>query len=298
MIRPPRGCWARITRNASRVHRKTPVRLTATTASHSANGTSSSSCAGAPLPALLKRRSTRPCRATAVSKSLRTSASSVTSVGTGSRTPGSSAPRCAIAASASGRRPASTTVQPSPASARAAAAPMPLPAPVTTAMRGAIWSIGPPVGRSDRGYHARAPTASSIARQGEPADVLPTAATGPLARRPGALPGPRGPRDRPAVRAVRPVQRGRGADRDRLPVGRGPGLVRRPPVPGVQRHPGEPAPEVGRRDRRRQRVPGTVEPRQREHPGRARSARHLRAPDPAGDPDRTRRLDHGAGGPV
>src|SRR4051812_49086111 len=38
MIRPPRGFWLRITRNASRVHRKAPVRFTATTWFHAASG--------------------------------------------------------------------------------------------------------------------------------------------------------------------------------------------------------------------------------------------------------------------
>src|ERR671911_1028964 len=144
MIRPPRGrCW-RITRNASRVHRKAPVRLTATTAFHSRSGTVSSSRAGAPVPALLNSRSTRPWRSTDRSNNARTDASSVTSVGAGSSTPGSSAPRSAAEARAWGRRPASTTTQPWPARACATAAPMPLPAPVTTATLGGWLAIVPP----------------------------------------------------------------------------------------------------------------------------------------------------------
>src|SRR5512133_798524 len=142
MIRPPRGCWWRMTRNASRVQRKAPVRLTATAAFHSARGTASSSRAGEKVPALLKRRSTRRCRWTVRSNRARTDASSLTSVGIGSSAPGSSAPRSATEASVSRRRPASTTLQPSPARAWATAAPMPLPAPVTTAILGE-WSATP-----------------------------------------------------------------------------------------------------------------------------------------------------------
>src|SRR6476620_8816432 len=128
-----------MTRNASRVQRKTPVRLTLTTACHSSSGISSSSRGGAPIPALLKSRSTRPCRVVVTSKRLRTDSSSVTSVGTGS----SERSGWALARSSKRvrRRPASTTVQPSPPSAVATAAPMPLPAPVTTA----ILSIGTPI---------------------------------------------------------------------------------------------------------------------------------------------------------
>ena len=64
MMRPPCGCCLRITRNASRVQRKAPVRLTFTTACHSSSEISSRSRGGAPMPALLKSKSTRPCRVT------------------------------------------------------------------------------------------------------------------------------------------------------------------------------------------------------------------------------------------
>ena len=90
---------------------------------------------GAPRPALLTSRSTRPCRSTVTSNSRRTASSSVTSVGTTSKPPAPATPAAATSCSAASRRPASTTRQPAPASASATARPMPLPAPVTTATR-------------------------------------------------------------------------------------------------------------------------------------------------------------------
>src|SRR3954470_16587940 len=143
MIRPPCGRCLRITRKASRVHRKTPVRFTATTACHSGNGTSSRSRAGAPMPALLTRRSSRPYRSTTASNNSRTLPSSLTSVGAAYRAQGWPAPSRTTWSSASRLRPASATVQPSAASARALAAPMPLPAPVTTAILGPAAIIEP-----------------------------------------------------------------------------------------------------------------------------------------------------------
>src|SRR4029453_651673 len=92
MIRLPRGCWPRITRNASRVQRNAPGRLTATTAFHSWSGMASRARAGGKVPALLNSTSTRPCRWTARSNRARTEASSVTSAGTGSSTPGTPPP--------------------------------------------------------------------------------------------------------------------------------------------------------------------------------------------------------------
>src|SRR5713101_559263 len=60
MMRPPRGSWSFMSRNASCVHRNMPVRFTSTTAFHCSKVTSSSGTAGAPRPALLKRMSSRP----------------------------------------------------------------------------------------------------------------------------------------------------------------------------------------------------------------------------------------------
>src|SRR5204862_240898 len=59
-MRPPRGSWLFIMRIASCVHRKTPVRLISTTFFHCSNVRSSRLTAGAPMPALLKRKSSRP----------------------------------------------------------------------------------------------------------------------------------------------------------------------------------------------------------------------------------------------
>ena len=60
MMRPPRGVWRFISRNASCVQRKAPVRFVSTTAVQSSSGSSSSGTAGAPIPALLKSTSRRP----------------------------------------------------------------------------------------------------------------------------------------------------------------------------------------------------------------------------------------------
>src|SRR5215217_4851020 len=84
MIRPPRGTCRRICPKASRVQRNAPVRLTATQACQSAKLIVSRSPLGPPVPALLKSRSSRPCRSTVVRNNSRTDSSSVTSVGTAS----------------------------------------------------------------------------------------------------------------------------------------------------------------------------------------------------------------------
>ena len=72
--RPPASMW----RAASRAHRKTPVRLTATTLFQFS---SVSSVVGwrMAMPALLKRTSTRPWRATTSANAAVTCVSSVTS---------------------------------------------------------------------------------------------------------------------------------------------------------------------------------------------------------------------------
>src|SRR5262245_16366620 len=131
MIRPPRGFWSFISRNASCVHRNGPVRLVATTVCHLSNGRSS---IGMPalVPALLNSRSSRPNSCLVRANSALIDAGSVTSVGTASV--GALPAALAVASSASLRRPASTTVQPAFASPSAEALPMPLPAPVTIAI--------------------------------------------------------------------------------------------------------------------------------------------------------------------
>ena len=62
-----------------------------------------------------------------------------------------------------------------------------------------------------------------------------------------------------------------------MPLHRRAVLVRRRPLPAVQRHPERPDHEMGRGDRRGQRLPQTVELRQRQHPRPAGPAHHLRA---------------------
>ena len=81
-------------------------------------------------------------------------------------------------------------------------------------------------------------------------------------------------------------------------MGRGAGLVRRPPLPGLERHPQQPHAAVGRGNGRGDPVPEPLELRQRPHPRPAGPSCLMRAPDQAGDRDRTRRLDHGAHRPV
>ena len=129
MIRPPRGSWAFITRNASRMPRKAPVRLVSTTRRQSSTVRSSSGTGRRPIPALLKRRSTRPNAPTAASNRARTESGSVTSVGTASARGPAPPARAIVSARASGRRPAIATEYPSrqegqgrrPADPRAAA---------------------------------------------------------------------------------------------------------------------------------------------------------------------------------
>ncbi len=63
MIRPPLGVCRFMSRNACWVQRNVPVRFVASVDVQSANSTSSSGDAGGATPALLKRRSSRPNRA-------------------------------------------------------------------------------------------------------------------------------------------------------------------------------------------------------------------------------------------
>ena len=82
MIRPPRGAWAFIIRNAPWVHRKAPVRLVSTTRRQASTLSSSSGLGGAPVPALLKSRSRRPQRRCTASNTAATDGGEVTSAGT------------------------------------------------------------------------------------------------------------------------------------------------------------------------------------------------------------------------
>ena len=72
MIRPPRGVWAFMMRIASCVHRNDPLRLVSTTRCHCSSVSSYIGTAGAPMPALLNNRSSRPNRAMVCSNSTRT----------------------------------------------------------------------------------------------------------------------------------------------------------------------------------------------------------------------------------
>ena len=122
-----------MSRNASCVQRKAPVRFVSSTARQSSNATSSRVVGGALTPALLKRRSSRPNRASTSAKRAATDA--------GSRTSQVSGDGAAARARGGGLQgleatPGETTVKPAPASATAAARPIPLPAPVTS---GDLW---------------------------------------------------------------------------------------------------------------------------------------------------------------
>src|ERR1019366_6826667 len=87
--------------------------------------------AGAFVPALLNRTSSRPKVSRVLANSARTESGLVTSVGTLSILPPVADADAAVRANGSARRPASTTEYPADWSARATARPMPLPAPVT-----------------------------------------------------------------------------------------------------------------------------------------------------------------------
>ena len=116
MMRPPLGSCARITRKASRAQREGARDGDVHAACQVWRSMASRSAGGAPAPALLKSRSTRPKRATVSSKRCRTSASRATSATIG-RIPSASA---ATPSRGSCRRPAITTSHPSPARASAA----------------------------------------------------------------------------------------------------------------------------------------------------------------------------------
>src|SRR4051812_37867716 len=139
-MRPPRGSCSFMMRNAAWAQRKLPVRLTCTTRAQSSYFRSSIGPAGTLPPALLNRKSSLPQSCFSLPNSALTEAGSPTSVGT-AMARGVALPAIpAVSASASGRRPARATVQPSPSKARAAARPTPDPAPVTTAYL-LIWWV-------------------------------------------------------------------------------------------------------------------------------------------------------------
>src|ERR1700751_851071 len=87
MIRPPCGSCAFIIRTAWCAHRYEPVRLTATMDCQPSGEISSTAPAGAPVPALLTSRASRPCRSATASNSAATESASVASAATGGTEP-------------------------------------------------------------------------------------------------------------------------------------------------------------------------------------------------------------------
>src|SRR5205814_1911206 len=82
------------------------------------------------------------------------------------------------------------------------------------------------------------------------------------------------------------MQRGDRTDRRRLPLHRGAGMVRRWPLPAVERHSQRPDHEMGGGDRRGQRVPQAVELRQWQHSRPPGPADHMRNGCSAANPHR------------
>src|SRR5712691_5592444 len=109
MIRPPRGSWLFMILHASWVQRNAPVRFVSTTVFHCSYVNSSRGTGGAPVPALLNKRSSRPNASFVRANRALMEAGSLTSVGTTNvREPGD-LPSSAPASRSSLRRPAMTT---------------------------------------------------------------------------------------------------------------------------------------------------------------------------------------------
>src|SRR5947209_2178069 len=134
MIRPPRGDCVFMMRNACCAQRNDPVRLISTTLFHCSKGSSSRSTPGAPMPALLNSKSSRPKIFSTSPNSAFTESGSATSVGIVIALRPEAPPSLATASSGSLRRPASATFHPAFIKARAEALPTPVPPPVTTAI--------------------------------------------------------------------------------------------------------------------------------------------------------------------
>src|ERR1700684_4079054 len=111
MMRPPRGVWSFMIRNACCVHKNGAVRLVDTTACHCARLKSSNGTGGAPMPALLKRRSSRPWASITWANSAAIEPGSAMSAETARLLPTFS-PSLLVSCSISMRRPASTTGKP------------------------------------------------------------------------------------------------------------------------------------------------------------------------------------------
>ncbi len=83
------------------------------------------------------------------------------------------------------------------------------------------------------------------------------------------------------------------AARDGLPLVRRAGVVRRRPLPAVERHPERPHHALGRGDGCHERLPQALAQRERQHARPPGPPRHLRARHAPRDAHRIRRLDHG-----
>src|SRR2546427_40870 len=150
MMRPPRGCWFFIILIASCVHRKGPVRFVSITVFHCSTVRSSSGTGGAPVPALLKSRSSRPNASFVRAKSAWIDAESVTSVGTTSDRAPDALPSVAVLSGASFRRPPGGPAYLSFLGAGGQAFPVPLPLPVPSEPSPVAAVHGGPVRREHR----------------------------------------------------------------------------------------------------------------------------------------------------
>mmetsp|Transcript_25292 Transcript_25292/g.50369 ORF Transcript_25292/g.50369 Transcript_25292/m.50369 type:complete len:209 (+) Transcript_25292:483-1109(+) len=132
MMRPPGTGLRAMDLMAARAQSSGPVTFVFNTFLKSEGETSHTLAGGILMPALLKRRSTRPYASSAAAKRPSTSCSEVTSVETHMQgcLGGSMA---SVSSSAVLRRPARTRKNPPSARRRATARPMPLPPPVMTA---------------------------------------------------------------------------------------------------------------------------------------------------------------------
>ena len=97
---------------------------------------------------------------------------------------------------------------------------------------------------------------------------------------------------RSELRQVSPRACQRRADRHGHALERGAGVVRRRPLPAVERHPQQPHHALAGGDGRGQRLPPALQQRQRQHPRPPGPARHLRARHAPGHAHRVRRHHH------
>src|ERR1700704_4943163 len=127
MMQP--SCCARIAGSTARMQYSTPLRLISTSLFQPSSSMSAQLRFGTLMPALLTRRSMRPCLARICSAAVFTSAALLTSSAIASALLPLLVIFATTASSASSRRPDTTTVQPSAASASAPAPPAAAPTP-------------------------------------------------------------------------------------------------------------------------------------------------------------------------